>query len=346
MSPASSRELTTLAVLLGKGLALTAAVLLTILAVCLAVPDGNDYAEASVLKHRRLIEAPGRRIVLIGGSNLAFGVDSTIIERKTSCPVVNMGMNGYLGVRFMLKEAEPHLRANDIVIIALEYDSFFKSVDGTAADQLMIVKANPRAFGYLEPHQRWEVAQAIPYVAQQKVLRLIREAKDNALTLLLGREEQVRTVDIENIESLAGFTEHGDLVSHLGVKWPYLLEDGVDMSRTPRDPQVIALLQEFTREMRARGIDVLISYTSVIRDYYARHEGSIEELQRSLEQSSPLVVPSPPSAFVFDEGLFFDTVYHLNAEGRKLRSERLAQDISSYFEGSALCGPSASVVKH
>lgn len=188
MAPPTITELKALAVLAAKGMALVSGALLTVAAICLLIPDGNDYAQASVLKHRRLLEAPGRRIVLVGGSNLAFGVDSTILEQKTGCSVINMGMNGYLGVKFMLREVAPHLRPQDIVVVALEYDSFFKPVDGRPSDQLMVVKANPRTFSYLDAKQRLKVLQTVPYVAQQKVLRLIREAKDDAMIHLFERQ--------------------------------------------------------------------------------------------------------------------------------------------------------------
>lgn len=344
-SAASSAQVRGPSALIAKGLALVALASLTVFAVFLFVPEGNDYAEASILKHRRLSDTPGRRVVLVGGSNLAFGIDSTILERATACPVINMGMNGYLGVRYMLEEVQPHLRSSDIVVIALEYDSFYKSVEGTPTDQLMIIKANPSAYSYLDAKQRLAIIRAVPYVAQQKVLRILREAKDRALVRLLNRDPEDK-IDINQIESLAGFTEHGDLISHLNVPWLTEREDGVDMTNTPRDGAIIELLQNFTRRMRSRGIDVLISHTSVIRDYYDRHERPIEDLYEALAHSPPLVVPSPPSAFVYDEHLFFDTVYHLNAEGRRLRSERLADDIKKHFNGATPCGMNGSVVNN
>src|SRR5688572_19607287 len=70
----------------------------------LVVPEVNDYHRASVTKHQRLSALPSPKIVLAGGSNLAFGIDSQMIEKATGRKVVNMGMDGYLGARFLLAE--------------------------------------------------------------------------------------------------------------------------------------------------------------------------------------------------------------------------------------------------
>ncbi|HEY0941149.1 MAG TPA: hypothetical protein VGE08_13700 [Steroidobacter sp.] len=322
--------------LIGKCLLLGLATVATVLALFLFVPEGNDYAEATLLKHGRLAALPGPRIILVGGSNLAFGIDSTIIERNTGCRVVNMGMNGYLGVQYMLSEVRPFLHRNDIVVVALEYDNYHKAIGGTPSDQLMIVKANPAAFTYLDADQRKAVLSTIPYVAQQKMLRLMRDGLGNAW-LRLFNPEGGKGPNISEIESLAGFTEHGDLISHLNVDWPGHREDGIDMTGTPRDPQVIPLLQQFTSDVRAEGVNVLISYTPVIDSFYRRHQRSIDGLYEELKHAPQLTVPSPPTAFVYGEDLFFDTVYHLNAAGRVLRSERLARDIVGQFDTRTIC---------
>lgn len=323
--------------LLCKGALLLAAVAASVLAVAWLIPDGNDYAEATLLKHHRLETTAGKRIILVGGSNLAFGVDSTVIERVTGCPVVNMGMNGYLGLQYMLAETQPHLHESDVVVISLEYDNYFKSPAGTAVDQLMIVKANPSALSYLDWRQRTALVPAVPYVAQQKVLRIMGESADAVWMAAMGRPPaEKQGVDIENIESVKGFTDRGDLTSHLGVTWPWEREDGVDATNTPADPHVVPMLASFTAQMRERGIEVIISPTSVMNSYYAKHQRSLEAIFADMTRAS-LHVPSGPSAYAFDDRLFFDTVYHLNREGRQLRSERMASDIVAELSDKALC---------
>jgi hypothetical protein len=324
--------------LLVRGAALIAALAATMFGIVLYVPEANDYALATVLKHEQLRRSPARSIVLVGGSNLAFGMDSALIERETGCHVTNMGMNGYLGVRYMLEEVSPALKAGDVVVIALEYDNFFKTVDGAGADLLMVAKANPDAVSYLTWDQRWMVLSAMPYVAQQKILRLMRTQAFRLEDMLSGETGQAaQELDVLNIERLSGFTRHGDLTSHLGVTWPYALGDGVDATRTPVDPGVGPLLAAFNQEMTARGVSVVMSYTPVTKTYYARHGAQLEALHRDVVLKAGLNAPSPPSAYVFDDSVFFDTVYHLNAQGRQTRTERLIGDVRRQLGAHATC---------
>jgi hypothetical protein len=305
--------------LCAKGLALLAGAAVVLIGFVVYVPDGNDYALATGPKNDRLHMTVPKKIVLVGGSNIAYGLDSAKIHQATGAHVVNMGMNGYLGVRFMLEEVKASLKSPDLVVIALEYDSFYKSVDGTGSDLLMISKNHPSSLSHLSWSQRLEVLKAVPYVGQQKMLRLVRE-----------RVQRRKVKLIDKVETASGFNEYGDLTTHLDVVWPFEREDGIDLTKTPMDGQVIGLLQAFAKEMQARNVTVIMSYTSADSGYYGRHKASIDNLHRLLTQSPPLIVPSPPTDFVYPEPLFFDTVYHLNAKGRALRTEKLISDIRRY----------------
>jgi hypothetical protein len=299
---------------------------LTALVFVLLVPEQNDYALASNLKHDRLEALPGNRVVLVGGSNLAFGIDSPAIERAVGCPVVNMGMNGYFGVRFMLNEVRPQLREGDVVVLAFEWDNYFKTVDGASNNLLVVSKANPRAFAALTWEQRWGIAvNGVPYAARQKALRLFGDGLSAIDTLVRGDHDEEGL--IFSIETLSGFTPEGDLVSHLDVDWPLPFEQGI-VSDTV-DPQVIPMIAAFAREMEARGVRVVMSYTPLMRSFYDQHTAPLQAVHEQLAADLPGLVARPPQDYVFDENLFFDTVYHLNGEGREIRSALLAGDIAS-----------------
>lgn len=86
----------------------------------------NEYLAASIDKERSLRTAPGRRIVFVGGSNLAFGIDSLAIGRRLGLSPVNMGLHAGLGLQFMFRETRTGLRPGDLVVLSLEYEHFSK----------------------------------------------------------------------------------------------------------------------------------------------------------------------------------------------------------------------------
>ena len=68
-----------------------------------------------------LAESESPRIVLVGGSSLAFGVDSTLLEQEfPGYRVVNFGLYAALGTQLMLELSDGQFRAGDIVILSPE----------------------------------------------------------------------------------------------------------------------------------------------------------------------------------------------------------------------------------
>lgn len=64
----------------------------------------NDYMEAIIDKHRRVREIKRPKIILCGGLNLAFGINSQEIQNEFAVPVVNLGLHAGLGLQFTLNE--------------------------------------------------------------------------------------------------------------------------------------------------------------------------------------------------------------------------------------------------
>lgn len=313
----------------------------TALAIAVFVPETNDYAQTARIQQVALTSPAGKKIVLIGGSNLTYGAVSPEIEAATGCPVANMGLNGRLGVNFMLSQAEHNLRAGDIAVIALEYDTFLLSPDGDAGAQLVVAKTEPATFGYLSWRQKLATALAAPQIAQLKVFGALGRLYDRivdpeALTPSLMRE----------IETVSGVTPNGDLVSHIGVTWPYEIEDGFDLTNQPVNPGVIAALQGFAERMEDRGVHVLMSYTPVMQSYYDRHHAALETLHATLAEALPAAPPSRPYDFAYEPHYFFDTVYHLNGEGREIRTRKVIEDLHRQLGDEASCHHEADATVH
>ena len=72
---------------------------------------GDTFMGELKYKVRYLDEAPGPRIVLVGGSGVAFGVDSALMERELpGYTVVNFGMYAALGTTVMLELSQELIR--------------------------------------------------------------------------------------------------------------------------------------------------------------------------------------------------------------------------------------------
>ena len=68
-----------------------------------------------------LEQTPAPRIVLVGGSSVAFGVDSKLLEQEfPGYTAVNFGLYAALGTQVMLELSKGQFQPGDIVIISPE----------------------------------------------------------------------------------------------------------------------------------------------------------------------------------------------------------------------------------
>ena len=88
-----------------------------------AVPVQYEDTFLGELKYKmeRLQNTEGKRIILTGGSSVAFGVDSSLLEDAfEEYGTVNFGMYAGLGTTVMLELSEDEIRKGDVIILMPE----------------------------------------------------------------------------------------------------------------------------------------------------------------------------------------------------------------------------------
>jgi len=115
-------------------------------------PREQNFLAATIDKQLLLRTQPSPRLVFIGGSSMAFGVDSAKIAAACGRHPVNMGLHAMIGLPYMLAETEPNLEAGDWVIVAPEYQQFARS-PGTSEYVFNLIEIDPRLARYLSRSQ-------------------------------------------------------------------------------------------------------------------------------------------------------------------------------------------------
>ena len=73
-------------------------------------------------KYDRLTGIEDKKLVVIGGSSVAFGYDSALLSQYTGYPTVNFGLYADLGTKLMMELAEDSIGEGDIILLAPEVD--------------------------------------------------------------------------------------------------------------------------------------------------------------------------------------------------------------------------------
>ena len=271
-------------------------------------PQPAPYMAAYPAKRALAESAPAPRVVLVGGSNLAFGVDSVELGRALGRRPVNLGLHGGLGDAFILNQAASVVRPGDLVILSLEYGA----LPPTAVLNDLLYQ-EPAAAVHLDAAGRRLAADtALDYF----VLR----ARGAARRLLLSLFHQPAAV--RPLYSAAGFDASGDFVAHRSLT----LDPGRELlgaiaSETP--PGKLDRAAAFADAVAAAGAALVVAYPPMPQAAYEAHRANLVAWDRALRDRLPVPFLNTPGEAALPEEMFFDTPYHLTGEGADRRTADL-----------------------
>ena len=300
-------------------IALLPALLLAVGASLPSIYAESYYAELAPLTER-LYQSEGKKLVLVGGSNVAFGVDVALLEELlaekgfdyTVCPY---GLYAAVGCSAMLSLSEDALGEGDLVILAVEpTDETMSSYFGASAF-LKCAEDAPRLLTKLNASQR-------------------RAATGNYVSYLQERLAVVRSgqyPEAEGVYSRAAFGENGNLdyvregnIMALGFD----TAEPVDLRNVQIEESFAEQVRDYCRSAEKRGAQVFLSFSPVDRS--ALVEGSEEALLAFFtrcREAFGCPVISDPGRYVLDSAWFYDSNFHLNSAGAELRTVLLAEDV-------------------
>ncbi len=286
-------------------------------------PFDIEVGAATNEKQELLEKQASPRIILVGGSNLNFGIDSAEIERRTGYHPVNMGLNVGDGLAFMLKNVMPWLRRGDVVVISPEYEHFGDFFNGKGDFLYAEVEHRPsmiRSFtfaNYLETLDKG-------YIIGGSILRYTINRRGDVIKQALAVKDNPYRRD--------AFNQYGDLAGQTHeISWIKKTTDMIgpaDVEVTPEKiSRAIKSLNEFNAECQKRGVRVFYSFPPVPRELFARHGQVIQEIAANVHSRIQFPVLDTPQEMTFPIENFFDGVYHLTSEGSRKRTDKLITEL-------------------
>lgn len=315
------------------GLALLAALLFggTVL-VLFKIPDVYEQTFLGELedKFTLLCETNEPKIILVGGSSVAFGVDSALIEEHTGYKVVNFGLYATLGTKLMLDLSEANINEGDIVVLAPELDSQTLSL-------------------YFNAEAAWQgigsCVSMLRYVGSENLGDMMGGLYDY-LGSSLSYLRQGITLSPSGVYRHDSFNAYGDIeyerpynIMTVGydVNQPILLDESI------MDAEFLDYLNRYIRRVKDRGAEVYFSLCPLNKSALADEtsEESIVAFFRFLNENIGCEVISGFDTAIMEENYFYDTNFHLNDAGVLVHTAALIDDInralgSTYRHGLSL----------
>ena len=274
----------------------------------------ESYIAASIDKEKMLADSRSPRIILVGGSGVAFGFNSEIIQQVTGLDTLNMGLQGSLGIRFQLNSIKPFLAKGDIVIISPEYNNFtYGFIGGDVLLQELIV--NPGDIRYISSLS--EVAGLV------KNLPNVHASAIDTMINAYIKEGCLICKSNERIYYRQAFNPYGDITTNnvdYATTQDVLLLDGSKADGNTR--RTLGVLNSFSNYAEQNGIQAYLVYpaTSIITDPATLQ--IVQNLDRQLRANLTMPVLGSIAESQYKDYLMFNTVYHLNTGGAAYHTQQ------------------------
>jgi len=282
----------------------------------------NNYLAAVLEKDRLIRTTASPKIILVGGSNLAFGIDSRIMEDSLHVNVVNMSLYAKLGLRYMLAQVKPYIRRGDVVVIVPEYDQFYGSFsEGDNTLNTALLYAPPdRIPDFIKSYS------VVDVVLRPRVENARRSFLEGTADLF-GVKNKYFPPDTNPVYNRHSFNQYGDVVSHLGKK--SMNPDSIFVNSLPPakdfNRKTVGELNDIADAARERGAHAYFLFPSYIDRSYVINVDAIEWLRQKLSREMRMPILGSAQDFVFPKNWFFDTRYHLNELGRGPRTVKMIE---------------------
>ena len=292
-------------------------------------PATNEitYFAAILDKQEMLAESSEPRLILVGGSNVAFGFDTQEIGEALGLKPVNVGLHSGMGLFIPLNQVEAQVHSGDMVVVAFEYPLMGeKTIDGNPVIFEEVFSYWPEGRKYANTEVDWK--RFLDHEGLDRLHQLVNQARE--------RLENEKPRSKEHVYLRSGFNEFGDMIAHHGLPSPGLKVYGIPsrlnhavLNRT------IKRINQFHSNCVKKGIEVYFSYPPLPADLYSQCDHVLAKIDDKLRSELTVPIINSPAELVFPKSEFYDTQYHLGQRGAALRSKNLIQSINNFRSRNA-----------
>lgn len=285
----------------------------------------DSIANASILgsindKHEILKAATSPKIILAGGSNVSFGINSELIQKQSGKAVINMGIHAGLGLQFILNDIKPYIKEKDVVIVMPEYENFYTdNFYGEIELVSTIFDVFPEGKKLIDLNQWLRLIKYLPSYSAKKI--------KNTVIGFFQRNKTKQAIDIYNRYS---FNRYGDACLHLDMPNQDFMPAKIAQGNENVSLVVISFLKELKKELEKKKVTLIILPPSIEKQSFNNLQKIINMINLSLKNND-MPFSSEPYLYSYDKSLFFNSYYHLNKEGAEKRSQQLINDITPYI---------------
>ena len=284
---------------------------------------GDTFLGEMKEKIKLLKETDGKRIILIGGSSVPFGVKSSLIEENiANYKVINFGMYASLGSNVMLDFAKARINQDDIVIFMPEQNVQTLSMYYNGKALWQALDGDFSSFWLLNHDTRQRMYGDLYSFSQEKFKFTFQNKLD------LG----------DTIYQKSSFEKHGDIKE--GLANYNIMYDQVDPTMNITfdenfDENFLSYVNDFASYVRSKGAHMYYRFAPM-NQKAIEDESTLDHYYEVLQDKLELDILGNPHDAILDSEWFYDTNFHLNDAGRIMNTKQLIKDIKLTLDDTSI----------
>lgn len=275
---------------------------------------GETYYAALKTKYDRITSLEEPKVVVIGGSSVAFGIDSKIAEAELHMPVVNFGLYAAFGLQCMLDLSVDSLGAGDIVVIAPEFSSQMYSDFVGYEYLLQACEGRLDMIGVLGTDYWSGLLAKLPgHIGAKRNIAATGALKPTG------------------VYALPSFDEYGDIVYE---RTSNIMDGMVSEANLPEISAKIVtdsfadMINKYASTAQKRGASVYFGFCPVNEKAVEIAQGiDTEGFLNALDAKLDIPVIASLEDHIMDAGYFYDSNFHMNDAGAIYNTILLVNDI-------------------
>lgn len=289
-------------------------ILSIILVIFIFIPFPKNVPIAIIInKYELLNKFSSPKIVLVGGSNVLYSLSAESIKKETGYNSINMGINGGLGLQYDLEQLKPYVNNKDIIIISPEYENFEGNYKGDV-NLLLVYSFFPESRNFINKEQLFSLIKS-------KGLLYFQTKFASYFDSIVIKVTNTN-YEINNYGDLKIKNASRD-VSNMNYQYTF---------REKNYSECLSIIKEFCNYSSEKGATVLIGLPALPLPQYNDNKIQIGYLYERLKKDLGKIVLYDPQEMMFEPNYFCDTVYHMNEEGRELRTSKTIEYLKKYID--------------
>lgn len=266
---------------------------------------------AKIEKNALLKDSPSPRLIMIGGSNLSFGINSEMIKDALNLNPINTGIHAAIGLKYMMDDILDDIKPGDIIIIAPEYQQFYGNAAYGRNELLRIIIDIDRESWKNLSIKQWK--KILPYFPRFSLSKLRPSEYFFQKSKNIGVYER------------RAFNQYGDVYIH----WEYPSKKVKPLGKLPNNfnENLIPEMVTFREEVTQKGAKLYVTFPGYQEASFENSREEIDNIESKLIENDFILLGSA-ERYKIPNDMMYDTPYHLNKEGVELRTQKLIEDLS------------------